>query len=217
MRVLALAAVLGHAPLALSAQSPDTGATVYRIQPGDVLRIRLFTGGSEISFVGGNTGPSVIDYPVEESGLVFLPRIGPVTAAGKTTEELRRELREAYSKVYPESIVTVTPIFFVPVLGAVRNPAAIEGTEKLTVFDAIARAGGFTEDANRRKIEVYRRGQIVIIDATGTEGGQTLGQHVLQSGDRIVVPTRRRWTWQATFAAVQVVAVLVTIYSVFRD
>lgn len=217
---LALAGLLGRADRVSGLQSsadPSNSSTTYRVQPGDILRLRLFTGGSEISFAGGTTGPSVIDYPVEESGIVYLPRIGAVVAAGKTPEELRSELREAYSKVYPESVVTLTPIFHVPVLGAVRNPASIEGMPNLTVFDAIARAGGFTDDADRRRIELYRRGQIVTIDATGTEGGQSLGGYVLQSGDRIVVPERRRWTWQATYAAVQVVAVLVTIYSVMRN
>lgn len=200
-----------------SAASPANSSSAYRVQPGDILRLRLFTGGSEVSFAGGTAGPSIIDYPVEESGVVYLPRIGAVAAAGKTPEELRGELREAYTRVYPESIVTVTVIFQVPVLGAVRNPASIEGTPNLTVFDAVARAGGFTEEADRRRIELYRGGEILIIDGTGTTGGQSLGTHVLQSGDRIVVPARRRWTWQATYAAVQVVAVLVTIYSVFRN
>src|SRR5687768_13040919 len=84
-----LSATAGVSGLQSSA-SPVISSSEYRVQPGDILRLRLFTGGSEVSFAGGTAGPSVIDYPVEESGVVYLPRIGALMAAGKTPEELRR-------------------------------------------------------------------------------------------------------------------------------
>jgi protein involved in polysaccharide export with SLBB domain len=220
-RTFALASAVCVAALPVSAQqspiNPNALVSTYRIQVGDMLRLRLFTGGSEISGGIAASGVAINDYPVEESGMVFLPRIGGVMAVGKTPEELRREVREAYSKVYPESSVSVTAIFLVSVLGAVRAPATVDANPNMTVFDAIARAGGFQPDANREKIELLRSGQTIVIDATGASGGQSLTTYLLQSGDKIVVPTRHRWTAQALLTIVQLIGLGVTIYAVTKD
>jgi polysaccharide biosynthesis/export protein len=208
----ALAAAGQQAPI-----NPTVPGASYRIQPGDMLRLRLFTGGTEVTGAIAGSSVQINDYPVEESGMVYLPRIGGILAAGKTPEELRREVREAYAKVYPESSVSVTAVFMVSVLGAVRVPSTVDATPNMTVFDAIARAGGFQPDANREKIELLRNGQAIIIDATGTSGGQSLTTHTLQSGDKIVVPARHRWTAQAALTLVQLIGLGVTIYAVTKD
>jgi polysaccharide export outer membrane protein len=45
------------------------------------------------------------------------------------------------------------------VLGSVRNPGAVRLTADMTVLDALAQAGGPTEDANEKEIAIYRPGK----------------------------------------------------------
>ena len=116
-------------------------AATYRVQTGDLLRFRLWAGQVDTPMEG--------DFQVEPSGVAYLPRIGRIAVAGKTIEEVRELLRASYQNEFGNPVVTITPVFPVSVMGAVRQPATIEGTPGLTAFDAITKVGGFLPEANR--------------------------------------------------------------------
>lgn len=71
------------------------------------------------------------------------------------------------------------------VVGQVRNPQGIVHEEGMTVFEAIAAAGGITEKGSNSRIEIIRieNGQRKSIDAKQTD--------VLKPGDQVNVRTRR--------------------------
>jgi polysaccharide biosynthesis/export protein len=71
------------------------------------------------------------------------------------------------------------------VVGQVRNSGAIVFEEGMTVFEAIAAAGGITEKGSNSRIEIIRieRGQRKILDAKQID--------VLKPGDQVNVRTRR--------------------------
>jgi polysaccharide export outer membrane protein len=71
------------------------------------------------------------------------------------------------------------------VVGQVRNPQGIVHEEGMTVFEAIAAAGGITEKGSNSRIEIIRieNGQRKAIDAKQTD--------VLKPGDQVNVRTRR--------------------------
>lgn len=71
------------------------------------------------------------------------------------------------------------------VVGQVRNPQGIVYEEGMTVFEAIAAAGGITEKGSNSRIEIIRieNGQRKSIDAKQTD--------VLKPGDQVNVRTRR--------------------------
>jgi polysaccharide export outer membrane protein len=71
------------------------------------------------------------------------------------------------------------------VVGQVRNPQGIVYEEGMTVFEAIAAAGGITEKGSNSRIEIVRieNGQRKSIDAKQTD--------VLKPGDQVNVRTRR--------------------------
>jgi polysaccharide export outer membrane protein len=71
------------------------------------------------------------------------------------------------------------------VVGQVRNPQGVVHEEGMTVFEAIAAAGGITEKGSNSRIEIVRieNGQRKSIDAKQTD--------VLKPGDQVNVRTRR--------------------------
>jgi len=71
------------------------------------------------------------------------------------------------------------------VVGQVRNPQGIVFEEGMTVFEAIAAAGGINEKGSNSRIEIVRieKGQRRSIDAKQTD--------VLKPGDQVNVRTRR--------------------------
>jgi polysaccharide biosynthesis/export protein len=71
------------------------------------------------------------------------------------------------------------------VVGQVRNPQGVVYEEGMTVFEAIAAAGGITEKGSNSRIEIVRieNGQRKSIDAKQTD--------VLRPGDQVNVRTRR--------------------------
>ena len=71
------------------------------------------------------------------------------------------------------------------VVGQVRNPQGVVYEEGMTVFEAIAAAGGITEKGSNSRVEIVRieNGQRKSIDAKHTD--------VLKPGDQVNVRTRR--------------------------
>jgi polysaccharide export outer membrane protein len=180
----------------------------YRVRTGDLLRFRLWAGQSEVPLEG--------DFQVEDSGVVFFPRVGKIEVSGKTIEEVRETLRAAYQNEFGNPVVTIMPVFPVAVMGAVRLPATIEATPGLTVFDAITKTGGFLPEANRKEVLLVRNGQSTKIDATGAVGAAHLSDLQLQSNDRVVVETRSRITIAHVAYAAQILSLFGTLYLALR-
>lgn len=188
----------------------DTTLATYRIRVGDVVRIRLWLSNE----LGELTG----DYPVENTGQVWVPRVGAVEVAGLTVDEMRARLRTAASRVSTVSnAITATPILNVAVLGAVRQPASVVVPFGSTVFDAISGAHGFEANADLDNITVIRSGSSIRLSGRAEGGPTSIATFPLQSGDRITVGARRRVTQQTVFTILQALTLAVTIYSVSRN
>ena len=104
--------------------------------------------------------------PVRPDGFISLPMVGEVRAEGRTPNELADELREALKAYVQEPRVTVivrevnsSRVF---ITGEVANPGAYPLRGRISILQAIALAGGFTDFADRDAIVVLRR--------AGTEG-----------------------------------------------
>jgi polysaccharide export outer membrane protein len=76
------------------------------------------------------------------------------------------------------------------VLGAVTKPGSYRLTPRMTVLDALAQAGGATENAEPKKIGVYRAGakQVETIDLTTLIDPSRSVNYALEDGDVIFVP-----------------------------
>ena len=133
---------------------------------------------------------------IKEDGTVTLLLNKPFTAAGKTAGELEKEIRAFYVPNYYKyltvNVKTVESTRWYYVYGEVRAPNRQIYTSRLTVLQAIASSGGFTDFANKKKIKLTRvDGRSLVVNCPKAQDNPTLDLEVYP-GDKIYVP-RRIW------------------------
>jgi protein involved in polysaccharide export with SLBB domain len=166
------------------AADPAGGTTESRLRSGDQVTVRLDTGGNtEIQ------RQPPIETVIDENGEISLPLIGRVRAAGSTPSEVAERIQASYvPRFYVRCNATVLPtVRFFYVGGEVRGPGRYNWTEDVTILKAINTAGGFTDYANRRKVELARGKNKQTLDV------EDIRQHpekdvAVQPGDSIYVP-----------------------------
>lgn len=144
---LAASAALAAAP---RAKGPENAAQAgYRIGVEDVLQISVFSNEALSRTV-----------PVRPDGMISLPLLNDVPAAGLTPMELRESLTKRLVEFVPSPevavIVTEVRSFMISVMGEVAKPGRYDLRSSATVVDALALAGGFKEFAGRSRIVVVR-------------------------------------------------------------
>ncbi len=145
----------------------------YRLQPGDILHVRVMTADPDAPEVinsfdirrytkgtgdAGNPDMYLHGHSVSQSGHIHLPLVGAVHVAGQTLEEARELIREGTSTYLLDAVVSVKLVnFSVTVLGEVRRPGTYYLYDhKLTIMDAIGMAGDLTDYGNRN-IHIVRQ------------------------------------------------------------
>ena len=173
---------LGGAPFISEAQQSPT-ATVGRdsvradehpLKPGDVIRLG---GTREPEFRG--------DYPVDETGAVVLPLLGSRNVTGVPAAQLKRNLVADFRQQLRNQDVQIALLRRVRVLGAVKNPGIYLVDPTMSVGDALALAGGATDQGKGGKVRIVRAGKVI---RSGTDAGALEGE--MTSGDEITVPER---------------------------
>jgi polysaccharide export outer membrane protein len=104
---------------------------------------------------------------IPDSGVITLPHNIRVQAAGKTTSELEKDIRNAYVPILYTTLTAIVRTeersFIVD--GEVRQPGQKPYLSEMTVLRAIGVAGGFTEFANKKRIQLRRQnGQRFLIN-----------------------------------------------------
>ncbi|RJP28088.1 MAG: hypothetical protein C4533_06350 [Candidatus Omnitrophota bacterium] len=118
----------------------------YKIQPNDVIQITVF-GEEDLS----------ITAKVSQDGTISYPLLGVIKVAGYTERNLAKNMTEWLGEDYlvmPQVSVFVKQYSRVSVLGQVRLPGSYEIKENLTLTQAIALAGGFTEQADISAVKI---------------------------------------------------------------
>ena len=204
---ICLLAVALSVPAGTGAQErPVTPLTTARadaitVRPGDVLRITVWP---DQSLSG--------DFPIEDSGMAYLPMVGGILAAGRPLNQLRADLRARLGEAFQMPVVSITPVFRVSVLGAVLRPGLYEVTPSENLFDVISMAGGFTARAKTEDVRLIRDGQLYSVNARATlETGEDFLGVQLQSGDRIVVPEGSSLTARDVLTVLQSIGLVVTL------
>src|SRR6266446_3728439 len=134
----------------------------YHLGPRDVL-VLILTGDVELAYT----------LQVTREGFVFIPQVGQVFVNNLTLSQLRDVLYARLGRVYSGvrrganattrfdisvANVRANQIF---VVGEVAQPGAYQISSLGTVLTALYAAGGVTERANMRRIEVQRLGKPV--------------------------------------------------------
>ena len=158
----------------------------YRIGAEDTLQISIWRNEAMSKTI-----------PVRPDGMISLPLLNDVKAAGLTPTELRQVIATKLSEYMPSPevsvILTDVRSFKVSVIGEVRRPARYELKSWTTILDVLALAGGFTEFAARGRIVVLRPNGKTIksiqfnYNKVVTAGGEQENFY-LRPGDIVLVP-----------------------------
>jgi polysaccharide biosynthesis/export protein len=156
----------------------------YKIAPMDKLSIKIY---SATDLSG--------DYQVDLAGHISLPLVGEVEAANLTTAELDGKLTQALGQKYfenPDVSVAIkeSTAHVVTVDGAVQNAGQFPVNGPLTLIQAVSLARGTTDDANARRIAVFRtiggQRQAAAFDLTAIRRGEAPDPQIYP-GDIVVV------------------------------
>jgi polysaccharide export outer membrane protein len=140
--------------------SPESAAPLKSVPrpdplllPGDLLTITVF-----------RQPDLLLEVRIPQDGRITFPLIGAVEAAGRTQADLETTIRTKLEKDYlREASVTVTVKEYakrrVYIVGGVVKPDGYEvpPNSRVTVLQAIAAAGGFTDRAYKEFVQIVRR------------------------------------------------------------
>ena len=166
--------------------SGTSASNDYKLATGDKLRIEVYKD-AQLSQ----------SLQIRPDGKITLPLVGDVAAAGRTSVELRDAISASLHDYITNPVVTVILVEATPqvvfVTGEVNKPGPVPLVNgRISVLQALAVAGGFTDFANKKDIRVLRK---------GTSGMQTLRFNykdaldeekmreplALQAGDTVIV------------------------------
>jgi polysaccharide export outer membrane protein len=166
---------------------PTANDTSYVIGPSDELNISVWENPDLSRAV-----------PVRPDGMISLPLLNDVQAAGRTPMQLMKKIVEkltTHGMKDPLVTVTVTAIKsqFIYVLGQVGKPGTFPMIPGMTVLQAIASAGGLGPFAKQTKIEIRRNENNQVTRLSFNYKEVMKGVHpeqdiLLKPNDTIVVP-----------------------------
>ncbi len=154
----------------------------YLLGIGDELAINFY--GQE---------PQFLSVDVDREGVVIVPGLPPIPAAGRKFIEFRRELEAvtARTKLGTQVFVSLARVRAVRILvaGDVSRPGLHLLTGLSTVFDALRAAGGVTKTGSLRRVQLRRGNTIVWIDLYDLFFDSGLSYQLgVSEGDQITVP-----------------------------
>jgi polysaccharide biosynthesis/export protein len=139
--------------------------------------------------------------PIRRDGMISMPLVGEVRAAGKTPKQLEADLVDLYSTQLLSKEVNVevqSSTFPVYVTGSVLKAGRIVSDHPMTAFEAIMEAGGFDyEKANMKAVVVIRQEgdhvQKFTLNLKQVMEGKAGAPFYLKPGDTIYVPEKFQW------------------------
>ena len=139
--------------------APAAKPSVPQLQPRDA-RYRLCAGDSfDVSFELSPEFNQTVT--VQPDGFVTLKSVGDVKVLDQTIPQLTQTLREAYGKILNDPLIVVVlkdfqkPFFIAD--GQITHPGRYDMRGNVTLAEAIAVAGGFTDAAKHSQVRLYRR------------------------------------------------------------
>jgi polysaccharide biosynthesis/export protein len=162
----------------------QTLETNYKIAPMDKLGIKVF----KMDDLSG-------DYDVDLAGNISLPLIGQIPAANLTTAQLDDILKQKLGAKYLEHpdvsvAIKASTAHVVTIDGSVKEGGSFPVAGPISLIRAIAMARGTTEDANARRVAVFRtiggQRQAAAFDLTSIRRGEAPDPQIYP-GDIVVV------------------------------
>jgi protein involved in polysaccharide export with SLBB domain len=136
---------------------------------------------------------------IDRSGNITLPLLGDIQAAGKGENELKKEIHEKLSEYLVDFQLSLRVSGVqsqkVHVLGEVNSPGTFVISQKILAWEAIPKAGGFTRDANSKKVLLLRSekgaGTMAVLNIDELFSTGKRDQNIyLRNGDIVYIPPK---------------------------
>jgi polysaccharide export outer membrane protein len=159
----------------------------YRLGPEDVIEVFVYKEPDLSTTV-----------TVRPDGRISLPLAGELDANGKAAGQLQQEIAERLKRYISGPVVNVMVkqinSLKISVLGEVRKPDVYRIKNRVTVLDAIAMAGGFTDLARPNRVVVLRNTpsgqQRIKVNINQAVGDNTNPPLYLEPADTVYVEGR---------------------------
>ena len=192
-----LSAFLGLVLLSLPVQAQAQDS--YNIQPGDVLRIEVLE------------DPSLNrDALVLPDGRVSLPLAGLIQAGGRNIDSVQADIAGrlapnfaaapnvfvSMARLAPDMTLgaggpAVANTISIFLMGEAASPGKIEVEPGSTLLQALAQAGGVTNFAATKRLQLRRDGKVYQLNYKALETGGSGFDSAVADGDVIFIPQRR--------------------------
>lgn len=160
------------------------------------------------------------EYRVEPSGIVSFPLIGTMKVTGLTTAQLSQSLSQSYGErylVHPNVSVQLIEATGneVTVEGSVRTPSVISVFGETNLLQAVAKAGGLSDQANSKRVLVFRKidgeQKVALFNLSEVRAG-VADNPAIYGGDIVVVEgSAMKAIYQPLLSTIQAVATFVAV------
>jgi polysaccharide export outer membrane protein len=184
-------------PAAQDAAKPAAPAVPAQVVPAPVVPDTYVIGESDVLIVTVFKEPTLSSsLLVRSDGMISMPLLGDIKAAGKTPLQLADEVTTKLKKFVQDPNVTIILTQMnskkVYLIGEVGRTGPMELTPGMTLLQAIATAGGISQYANAKKMYILRteggkQKKIQVQYKQALRGDSSLNL-TLNPGDTIVVP-----------------------------
>ncbi|XOV72567.1 MAG: polysaccharide biosynthesis/export family protein [Verrucomicrobiota bacterium] len=169
----------------LLAQSPM--ASDYKVKPEDLLSIEVFR-------EPDLTVPAV---RVEASGTITMYLLDEIPVAGRTVREIQDDIAKRLKDGYIKNPQVKVQVEFTDQFFTIIGEVVIDGMyelpneKRMDLTEAIAKANGFTPNAKKSRIELWRSGEKKTYDFDELlQIKEDENKIFIRPGDKIVVPAR---------------------------
>jgi polysaccharide export outer membrane protein len=175
---IACAQEAGGTPLSLAAATSHDSSIeeTYRLGSGDKLRVNIF-GQSDLNG----------EYVVDGSGFVQLPLIGQVKAVGYTVAEFQKEVTARFADGYlvnPSIDVQVENYRPFYIIGEVKTPGQYAYVNGMSLLNAVALAGGYTQRADTSEVYIRRNGSTKEVELPADETTKVYPGDIIRVSER---------------------------------
>ncbi len=157
----------------------------YRIGAGDSILVQLY-GQESLSH----------NLIVDREGRLTIPRLGPLTVAGLTYDELKEIVRNEVNTrmIGMQAAVSMGELrsMQIFVLGEAHQPGAYTVSSLTTISQALLASGGVSDIASLRNVQLKRAGETIVeFDLYDLLiNGDASKDRLLQPGDAVFIPSR---------------------------
>ncbi len=199
--LLALAACVPAIPIPPTVQPVPRAAGAWLVEPGDVLRLRVWLSQDQSG-----------DLPVNERGQVLVPNLGRLMVAGLTPAAVEAAIIRGFAGRLDSSKVDITFLRPVSVVGGVKTPGIQLADPSTSVLSLVSRSGGPLRPGGDIRAFMLRIGEpvreISMADRVSDLGIRGTDQLYVQDPPFVV---RNEIAIRSVFEALQFVTTIVTL------